>query len=709
MPNGSLDRLIPDLRRLDFAAMEELRQAQGENLLPWKTVNPPPGTFDAFDVAYTGSGTVVAVGAAGKAFISANGGMSWQRLNIPTKKDLYGIHFWSSSVGHIVGDKGLILRTIDGGNTWFDPRAVANYRDDIRNYDCAFIDKDHGVVVGGDGISDDSRMGFIKYTIDGGVTWHSSSLTSFEDSAWNNGLPGVIRAVCFASNGTGIAVGGGWTRGPRYANWGMVPVMLRTTDKGATWTRIRGTTHGLSNICTFTDPTTHRWLATPNEPRMPVIRSEDDGLTWQNPCTCCLCWPISLRGVSFLNKNHAIACGSERIESDDGGQTWQSKCYFEGGIEAVAFSDELHGIIVGPFSNIFLTASGGAHWVRSNQFKKVPATECVAMLQVHFWSVTEGYASGSGFMSTSMHNQPDASGLLSTHDGGVSWSRTGSAPPVGFPKVLHFFSAGDIGLCGGSGGLYRTTSSGSLWMPLRSSDGGQSWSESITGDVQLEAIRLTFSNDQNGILLGIPLGQDKRQVYMSQNGGQSWLMRQLPASVQNCTLTDVSISGTSSLLVIGRDSTGNGFLLRSGDGGINWSTYQLSGSHWPTNLHRVTTSGQTDTFFVLDTYGNIYRSDNQVAWTLRGHLPSGPSYYDNIWFKLWFSDSSNGWAIGGGRDVMFENQRNLIYKTTDGGSNWIPDRVTKKVLLWLNDITGWSGKFVVVLGPNHIMLRRERT
>lgn len=709
MPDGNIDGLIPDLRRREQIVMEEMRIHISEQL-PWKVVNPPPGTFDAFDVAYTGSGTVVAVGATGRVFKSANGGLSWQHLNVPTNKDLYGIHFLSPIVGHIVGDKGVILRTIDGGNTWFNPCAVPQ-RNDIRNYDVAFVDSNHGVVVGGV----DQAFGFIKFTTDGGATWQASSLPSFDDSANNDGLPSLIRAVCFASNGTAIAVGGGWTMGARYAGWGMVPVVLRSTDKGATWNRIRGIGYGLSDICTFTDPSTHRWLATPQEPRIPIFRSDDDGLTWQ--ATNGYCCPIALRGVSFLNKDRAIACGSELVESDDGGQTWQSKGYFESVAEAVAFSDEFKGIIVGRFSNIFSTASGGAHWVRTNQFRQVPATEDVTMLRVQFWSATEGYASGVGFMSSSMNNQPDGSGLLSTHDGGVSWSRTGIGySKVGFPYVLHFFSGGDVGLYGGTGGLYRTTSSGSIWKPLRSSDGGQSWVENNPGDAQLAAIRLSFSDNNNGILLAEPLTQNKRQIYISQNGGQSWVTRQLPANVQNCTLMDVSISGTSTLLVTGYDSARNGFLLRSLDSGSTWSSYSLPGCNTPVHLHRVTLLGQPDTFFVLDEYGNVYRRDNQVLgigqagaqkWTLRGHLPSDTSYGGRRWNKLWFSDSSNGWAIGGiGQGGA---QKTMIYKTTDGGSNWIPDWGSGKLPCGPNDIAGWPGKFAVVVGPAYQILRRDVT
>ena len=178
---------------------------------------------------------------------------------------------------------------------------------------------------------------------------------------------------------------------------------------------------------------------------------------------------------------------------------------------------------------------------------------------------------------------------------------------------------------------------------------------------------------------------------------------QLPPYVQPCTLTDVSISGTSTLLVTGYDSARNGFLLRSIDGGSGWINYPLSGCRIPAHLHRVTSSGQHDTFFLIDQNGTVYRSDNQIAWRLQGRLPAG------YWNNLWFSDLSHGWAIGSDGETWMGTQRNLIYKTTDGGSNWIPDLITHEIPLWLNDISGWPGKFAVVVGPTYLILRRDLT
>jgi photosystem II stability/assembly factor-like uncharacterized protein len=57
-----------------------------------------------------------------------NGGESWSRIIVPSKLELFHLDFVNSSRGWIVGDKGLILVTQDGGMNWYVQNAKPTNR-----------------------------------------------------------------------------------------------------------------------------------------------------------------------------------------------------------------------------------------------------------------------------------------------------------------------------------------------------------------------------------------------------------------------------------------------------------------------------------------------------------------------------------------------------------------------------------------------------
>lgn len=69
-------------------------------------------------VAQAGS-RLVAVGERGYVLLSDDNGKSWrQAKNVPTSVTLTALHFGSAKTGWAVGHSGVILKTVDGGETW---------------------------------------------------------------------------------------------------------------------------------------------------------------------------------------------------------------------------------------------------------------------------------------------------------------------------------------------------------------------------------------------------------------------------------------------------------------------------------------------------------------------------------------------------------------------------------------------------------------
>lgn len=143
-----------------------------------------------------------------------DGGQTWQRVNVPSKAELFHVDYHGSSNGWIVGDEGVILATVDGGDTWIQQ----NSRTRLALFNVDFRDDEEGYVVG--------EKGMIMRTENGGLTWQRVAT----DHNVN------LMRVDFPDDKNGWIVGYG----------GLV---LRSSDKGKTWvrqeTRTAGNLYGL--------------------------------------------------------------------------------------------------------------------------------------------------------------------------------------------------------------------------------------------------------------------------------------------------------------------------------------------------------------------------------------------------------------------------------------------------------------------------------
>lgn len=161
-------------------------------------------------------------------------------LERATSADLYSVHFVDSRAGWVVGDKGTILATTNGGDRW-EPQQ-SSVVDHLR--DVHFVSHDVGWAVGYNGTILTTRNGGSKWTVQRATTRRLFSV-HFENErvGWIVGEAGTILAttnggqtwmpqgsgtihnlysVDFVDARTGWAVGAGGT-------------ILATTDGGGTW------------------------------------------------------------------------------------------------------------------------------------------------------------------------------------------------------------------------------------------------------------------------------------------------------------------------------------------------------------------------------------------------------------------------------------------------------------------------------------------
>lgn len=131
-----------------------------------------------------------------------DGGVSWQRLRVPTRDELIHLDFINEKRGWIVGNAGVVLHTRDGGETW--TRQTTNTNVTLFHVD--FRNERVGWTVG--------ERGTILRTTDGGESWF----------AVNASLRSTLLSVKFADDEEGWIVGRGG-------------VILRSEDGGQTWLR----------------------------------------------------------------------------------------------------------------------------------------------------------------------------------------------------------------------------------------------------------------------------------------------------------------------------------------------------------------------------------------------------------------------------------------------------------------------------------------
>lgn len=139
----------------------------------------------------------VAVGMRGVVIVSDDDGESWRQIEVPVSTDLLAVQFIDAERGWIAGDSGVILQTMDGGETWakkMDGRLLhrqlidqyqkqvdrgnteaEGYLQEMQvNFEAGpeppmlgvwFEDESNGFAV--------STFGMLLATRDGGVTWES--------------------------------------------------------------------------------------------------------------------------------------------------------------------------------------------------------------------------------------------------------------------------------------------------------------------------------------------------------------------------------------------------------------------------------------------------------------------------------------------------------------------------------------------------------
>lgn len=305
----------------------------------------------------------------------------WELLTSGVTESLNSVYFVDPNTGYAVGNQGTILKTNDGGGTWYSQ----------------FSGTDQELIYVGSPEANTIFVlavnGMILKTTNGGISWgeqlpgtdfnlssafHKDEATIFAvGSHWdsdvilsstNGGSWNVqysvllewsvvwLTSVYFSDANTGYVAGG-----KAHANQ-TAGILLKTTDGGLTWDYLPGETTPLNSVY-FTDNETG-FIAGGHCNQVgcysKIQKTTDGGTTWTDQAI-----PLNtemLNSVSFPDTVTGYAAGDNGtiLKTTDEGATWnfQSSDATQN-LNSIYFFDVNMGFIVGVNGTILKTTNGG--------------------------------------------------------------------------------------------------------------------------------------------------------------------------------------------------------------------------------------------------------------------------------------------------------------------------------------------------------------
>ena len=294
---------------------------------------------------------------------------TWARQRTGTMSWLHSVFFLDQNRGWVVGSKGTLLRTLDGGNTW--QQRPASTEDVVR--DIFFTDDQNGWMVCEVNVyqlktKEDPRAYLMK-TTDGGEHWKRIEIKGFDVDAI------LVRAM-FNRNGRG------WT-------FGEAGSIYTTHDAGDTWVKLQSPTHRLLLGGIFVDDD-RGWIVGAGAT---IIQTSDGGDTWYQSTLPQVEKSIRFTATSFVDNRRgwAVGSGGSVYHTVNGGRTWQRQdSTVPIDLFDVKFVDALEGWAVGAEGTIIHTNDGGEHWTTERSGTEHP------LERVFFTDKNRGWAVGFG-------------------------------------------------------------------------------------------------------------------------------------------------------------------------------------------------------------------------------------------------------------------------------------------------------------------------
>lgn len=555
----------------------------------------------------------------GKVYASADGGRTWQQqLDVSAASSTLWLHVEGASRVLLAGGSDIGFKprvSVDGGQTWRE------LHQDIHAV------SDGGVLWGEQGRSADFGLSFTPY---GPIPLSQDVSLSREELQKVRAVNGLVAmreiyatmGVAESSRRAGIAM---------------------TRDGGLTWTRQDMDPRGPYESFTYPLDRPSRGRVTTTYPSSAtsiwalgvtrVGRSLDGGATWSwLPGAEWPRHPTATWGLEAVESDPAHPDtfrlfwpdGESMLETVDGGTVWKRyQPVGFGNINAVYSFKRLsaQSVVLHTTQGYLRSDDDGANWYKLG----MPVRFFPPIDDLAFWDDRRGLALRGAQ-------------LLTTEDGGRTWTFAGVESPSGLPgsntgRALQLL--GDtVRLLSGERSL------------MVSPDRGLNWVDQTTRLGGGRPVAMNFFDAMRGIV-----AMEDKRVLATTDGGVTWTAIGTLASSSIGSRMSFSNSMRG---LIHKDST----LEITGDGGATWTTAAL-----PTNVtwRSVKLTDGLNGWAVgavnILNSGVVYETrDGGLTWTERTP-PTSTSAFNAIHFQT----PRLGWIVGNG---------GLILRTRDAGATW---------------------------------------
>jgi photosystem II stability/assembly factor-like uncharacterized protein len=230
--------------------------------------------IEAFDEQ---NAVIVNAGSPAYILITADGGKNWKEVYKNTDSLIFldGMGFWNRNEGIIFGDpinnKMQLLKTTNGGQTWFD--ISANLKQELAIGEAGFAASGTTIRTSNDGkvwVASGGKVSNIYYSADYGKKWKVYSCPIIRGESSTGPF-----SIAFSNNKYGVVVGGNYLKDKENSN-----NVLLTTNGGKSWTK------PASPVLGFRSAVEHikdkLWVATGSSG---TDYSIDNGVNWTNIST----------------------------------------------------------------------------------------------------------------------------------------------------------------------------------------------------------------------------------------------------------------------------------------------------------------------------------------------------------------------------------------------------------------------------------------
>lgn len=385
--------------------------------------------------------------------------------------------------------------------------------------------------------------------------------------------------------------------------------LLKTVDRGATWTRLAGAPYGTISLAL--DPQAPRTIYAGNLEG--VFRSTNGGATWtrlQGTGTGTVyALAVDPRNPATVYAAMLVYATSryELFKSVDRGQTWRRSSR---GLD-VETGVRLFSLAIDPVSSATLYAGTSRGVYKSTNAGRT-------------WQPSNQGVSGLAVSALAVH--PSATSVL--------WAGTGTFDVQG-------------------AGVFRTTNGGATWAPSR-----RGFSASWVASLALGPV-------SSGATPVIYVGNPGQGVYGSRNGGASW--ESLSTGLRGGNVEALLVHPDDPAILYAGTDAG---VARSTDGGATWRRRNQGLTDPQGKVAAVVSlafqEGDPETLYAGANQQIFKSTDGGSSWRATANLPG------SLIVSLATSPDDPAAIYAGGAAVVDRRADRQTYKSEDRGESWSP-------------------------------------